>query len=67
MSSVNPVDCPRLPVTVNKDGDSEIIQDMSNLKSQVFRLVTEQNVSEAGEPETYLLGQKFYFRILQWQ
>ena len=40
-------------MTVNKDGDSEIIQDMSNLKSQVFRLVTEQNVSEAGEPETF--------------
>ena len=53
MSNVNPVDCLRLPVTVNKDGDSEIIQDMSNLKSQVSRFDTEQSVSEADEPETF--------------
>ena len=48
MSNVNPVDCLRLPVTVNKDGDSEIIQDMSNLKSQVSRFD-----AEADEPETF--------------
>jgi len=52
MSHVDHVDCLRLTVTVIKDGDGEIIQDMSNLKAEVSRFDNEQNVSEADEPET---------------
>ena len=53
MSHIDHDCCLRLTVSVSKDRESEMIQDMPNLKSRVDSFETDQDAFEASEPESF--------------